>query len=105
MQHTCTISLTKLKPPGPMRDPANKYPVITCIICKSKIYRKLVNQDTQVEPNTEVKDQLSLNQHNQTGCPAQANAMPPQVADTMTTTKSDISLQSISKKSLDQLNS
>lgn len=28
----------------------------------------------------------------QTGCPAQANAMPPPVADTMTTTKSDINL-------------
>lgn len=29
-QHTWTISLTKLKPPGPIRDPASKYPVITC---------------------------------------------------------------------------
>lgn len=29
-QRTWTISLTKLKPPGPMRDPANRYPVITC---------------------------------------------------------------------------
>ena len=27
-----------------------------------------------------------------TGCPAQAKAMPPQVADTMTTTRSDINL-------------
>lgn len=28
----------------------------------------------------------------QTGCPAQAKAMPPHVAETMTTTRSDISL-------------
>jgi hypothetical protein len=47
----------KFNPPGPMIDPASKYPVIT-------------------------------------GCPAQAKAIPPQVADTMTTTRSDISLKS-----------
>lgn len=28
-----------------------------------------------------------------TGCPAQAKAMPPQVAETITTTRSDINLQ------------
>lgn len=26
---TCTISLTKLNPPGPIIDPASKYPVMT----------------------------------------------------------------------------
>lgn len=33
-----------------------------------------------------------------TGCPAQAKAMPPHVADTITTTKSEISLQSKKQK-------
>lgn len=32
-------------------------------------------------------------ERNSTGCPAQAKAMPPQVAETMTTTRSEISLQ------------
>jgi len=27
---TCTISLMKLKPPGPTMEPARRYPVITC---------------------------------------------------------------------------
>lgn len=98
IQHTCTISQTKLKPPGPIRDPANKYPVMTCKICNKKTYRKLVNQDTL--EGLENKEYIGLYQYNQTGCPAQANAMPPQVAETMTTTKSDISLQSISTKKL-----
>lgn len=31
--------------------------------------------------------------YDQTGWPAQANAMPPQVAETITTTRSDINLQ------------
>jgi hypothetical protein len=34
--HTCTISLTKLKPPGPITDPASRYPVITCKISKQE---------------------------------------------------------------------
>lgn len=34
-----------------------------------------------------------LHKLNQTGCPAHAKAMPPQVADTITTTKSDINLK------------
>lgn len=41
--------------------------------------------------------------YNQTGCPAQAKAMPPQVADTITTTKSDINLQRNKHKTSDKL--
>ena len=33
------------------------------------------------------------NDDDQTGCPAQAKAMPPQVAETITTTRSEINLQ------------
>lgn len=41
--------------------------------------------------------------NDQTGCPAQANAMPPQVAETMTTTKSDINLQKSNKNRHQQI--
>jgi len=32
---TCTISLMKLKPPGPIMEPARRYPVMTCHIILS----------------------------------------------------------------------
>ena len=45
----------------------------------------------------EVLNRESINKgskvRDQTGCPAQAKAIPPQVAETMTTTRSDMSLQ------------
>lgn len=36
-KHTCTISLMKLNPPGPTKDPASKYPVITFSMHKNDI--------------------------------------------------------------------
>lgn len=100
--HTCTISLTTLKPPGPTTDPASKYPVKTWEIMNYELetWRQLPkehllytiewrkNQSCSFISN----EKNSVKDSDPTGWPAQAKAIPPHVAETMTTTRSDINL-------------
>lgn len=95
---TCTISLMNFKPPGPISEPAKRYPTITyqeeLLETQSIFHKSSISVTMMVELNTKKlrNEQLKSGSKAHTGCPKQEKMIPPMAAETITTTKSEISL-------------